>query len=305
MLLLAVLGLFLVVGTTADIRPEHDADWEDFKAVYDKQYSSSEEEQKRREIWENTVDEIAEHNTHYEKGEVDYEMGINEFADQTEKEFVKTHFEPLSDEKIAERRAAVVDFHKPSNRKAPASWDWRRYGVVTAVKSQGQCGSCWAFAAIGTFEGVLARKRGRLVAYSEQNLLDCIGRGCNNCETGCYTGHALEFIQKSDVNTNASYPYTAKAHSCRQRASYNSGMKPSDYNVIQSKNDSHLIDALINIGPISISTECVHGLQKYKKGVYQHVGSWQQDPKNREGHAMLLVGYGTLNNHPYWLIKNS
>jgi len=310
LLFLAVFGLFLVVGTLADIIPEHDQEWEEYKRAFNKEYQGDVEEQKRRENWEHSLSEIEEHNKHYERGEVDYEMGLNDFSDESEKEFASTHFETLTEDEITARRAAVVEHYKPSNKKAPASWDWREKNVVTPVKNQGHCSSCWAFSVIGSFEGQVARRIGRLVSYSEQNLLECIGEGCSTCGNGCYTGKGLEFIKNHDVNTDVAYPYTAKkdqkAHSCRQKPNNNSGMKLRGYTAIHSMNDSHLIDALVNIGPISIATECVHGIRSYKKGVYEHIGAWQEDPKKWNGHAMLLVGYGTSNNnHPYWIIKNS
>jgi hypothetical protein len=108
---------------------------------------------------------------------------------------------------------------KTGKSALPASVDWRTKGVVNAIKNQGQCGSCWAFSALGTVESMSAIvSGGQLPLLSEQNLVDCTGSflGSSSLGTladGCQGGFgedAMDYmIKNGGINTAATYPYTS------------------------------------------------------------------------------------------------
>lgn len=81
-------------------------------------------------------------------------------------------------------------------KSIPISYDWNSYGVVTPVKDQGNCGSCWAFSTVAAMQShwnILGK--GRNTLFSEQQLVDCAGDFDNNGCNGGLPSHGFEYIR--------------------------------------------------------------------------------------------------------------
>ena len=93
--------------------------------------------------------------------------------------------------------------------------NWVTAGRVAAVRNQGQCGSCWAFATASAVESAIAIKGKKAASYlSTQQLVDCnTGTGNNGCNGGWYNA-ALDYIKGVGLTTDTAYPYKAKAATC-------------------------------------------------------------------------------------------
>jgi len=92
--------------------------------------------------------------------------------------------------------------------------DWSTKGVVTPIKDQGQCGSCWAFSSTGGLEGTYAQSTGKLLSFSEQQLVDCSSdygnMGCN----GGLMSWAFDYVLAHGITLEEDYPYTAMDQNC-------------------------------------------------------------------------------------------
>ena len=101
----------------------------------------------RYATWNEAVSEIDVHNAQFG---ATFEQGINQFTDMTEEEFLKDYCTCNMPEQVGEEN----DVWMPtSNGPIPNEVDWREHGLVTGVKNQARCGSCYSFAATGALEG--------------------------------------------------------------------------------------------------------------------------------------------------------
>lgn len=267
--------------------------FEDWKAAYGKSYSAL-EERGRRHIWEQNLAYVNKHNS---EGHA-YSLHMNRFADLTNDEFKRMYMPSLFT-----RGVRTGSQYLPHGLPAPASVDWRTQGYVTPIKDQGQCGSCWAFSATGSLEGQHFKATKSLVSLSEQNLVDCSGSfgnmGCN----GGLMDYAFAYIKSNKgIDTEASYPYTAKTGPTCLFDPSNVGATDTGYTDITSGSEEALTEAIASVGPISVAIDASHpSFQLYHQGVYNEPAC----SSTNLDHGVLAVGYDSANGTDYYIVKNS
>ena len=251
---------FILISLSLGAKPKSDDDWNNFKKLHKKNYNNTNEEKRRKSIWNNNSEQIKKHNLN---GSHKFKLELNEYSDLTDEEY-KTFLNGY----IRKNRTKPVEtlFKR---QIIPSSIDWRNKGIVSPIKNQGYCGSCWAFSTIASLEGQFAKKIGKLTQLSEQNLIDCSTTryGSFGCNGGVITGAFKFILDNKGVADSLSYPYRGRKMSCIRNAPKKAYL--SSFKSLDSQTEEELTQAIANIGPISVAIDAsLNSFRFYKSGIY-------------------------------------
>ncbi|GET88036.1 cathepsin L-like protease [Leishmania tarentolae] len=220
------------------------------------------------------------------------------FSDLTPQEFAKLYLNPDYYARHLKNHKEHVRVHE-GIRGGAMSVDWREKGAVTPVKDQGMCGSCWAFATIGSIEGQWATHGHPLTALSEQMLVSCdtVDKGCS----GGLMDQAMAWIienHSGDVFTETDYPYTSSSGTtlpCQNKGTI--GARIKGY-VSLEQNEDAIAEWVEKEGPVAVAVDA-STWQLYLGGVVSNCFALSLN------HGVLVVGFNKTATPPYWIVKNS
>ncbi|KMZ64943.1 Cysteine proteinase [Zostera marina] len=269
--------------------------YESWMVEHRKIYNGIEQKETRFEIFQSNVRFVDEHNR-LENGH-SYLLGLNRFADLTNQEYKKTYLGTKRSQDLSGN--ASTRYLVNNGDVIPASVDWRTKGAVVPIKDQGNCGSCWAFSAVGAVEGINQIVSGKLISLSEQELVDCdtiYNEGCN----GGIMEKAFEFIKSNGgVDTDADYPYKEQRNTCDLNKKNSKVVKIDGFEIVPIGEESALRKA-VSHQPVSVSIDASsREFQLYNSGVF--TGQCGTDLN----HGVVAVGYGEENGFKYWIVRNS
>ena len=261
-----------------------------FLSLYNISYESTSVWETRFQIFVDNMIFIDQYNAFHPS----VTLGITPFADRTPEEFQNEYW-GLSG---WSETCGPTTFQ--NSDPLPDGIDWREKGVVTPIKNQGRCGSCWAFATAETAESVQALSNpSTLVELAPRQLVDC-----NDENFGCSGGYmdvAMKYVVDHGLVAENDYPYVPAQGNCTppfNRTVY----QPTDCFRVPSRNELSMKKALVQHGPLVVTIEAESSIfQFYNGGVIL-----TEDCGTELNHAVQLIGYGEDDEgYKYWIVRNS
>ncbi|MBD3414941.1 MAG: hypothetical protein GF421_10985 [Candidatus Aminicenantes bacterium] len=223
----------------------------------------------------------------------------------------------------------------PEEPALPIQINWQdknNKNFMTSVKDQGNCGSCWAFAACGAVEAryniendlfapAFFSFQGNVSSLSqifeiedplnigessvlnfpdlsEQDLISCSNAG--DCDGG-YAYQSFDYMETYGIVTEDCFPYQASNIPCQPCSNWNEKLFKIDQWgwVTGSTVNKYAVKNSLQSGPLVFFMEIYDDFYYYTSGIYEKtIGA------SYEGaHLVVLVGYNEIQD--YWICKNS
>jgi C1A family cysteine protease len=264
-----------------------------YVSAHGKNYDTVEEFNRRLAIFLDTHAFIEERNATNSS----YRAGFNQFSDWSHEEKDK-----LLGLKGIEATVSDDLFVGAANA---SSKDWRdSANVVTPVKNQGACGSCWAFSATEAVESAYVIAGNEQVIMAPQELVDC-SRGLlsnHGCNGGMYY-HAWDWLKTHMSMRETDYPYTSGTTGDETECAYDESKGVTNVSGYQQASpETESIKAAIEIGPCSVAVAAGNDVfMNYSSGIV----TADEGCPTKIDHAILAVGYGYEGDQGYYIVRNS
>lgn len=305
--------------------------WNEYKEKFRKNgYESEKEESRRRIIFFKNLQRVVKHNLDFKDGDETYEMRIYEIADKRFKEIETTEDEDEYeseeidfddwDEKFGiedrpeneelKAKDGFVYISKINADKTPISFDLRKYGLVTNVKDQGSCGSCYAVASVDALESRLLREHKTHFNLSIQEIVDCSSNYDNFGCDGGFSHHVFQYIKdKGGLVDGEEYSYTAENGKCESANKTRIPINLAGYKYIRASDyqnqETLLKQALVQYGPIVVIVHVSVQFMYYSNGIFSDKDCHLKSENSKSLHVLLLIGYDSEDGVDYWIAKNS
>ncbi len=154
-------------------------------------------------------------------------------------------------------------------KRSDNEFDWRSQGVVSSIRNQGGCGSCYAFATTAVIESFYAIQTDsqKFIDFSPQQVVDCSSNGnygCNGGDFGPTFNYLLE--QGGKIATEDSYPYIGTDEACKIDGVDQIDLGNLGAGFIDDEDEEELAEALVNYEPMY-----VHKSLDSKRLMFAHI----------------------------------
>ncbi|EYB95941.1 hypothetical protein Y032_0154g2956 [Ancylostoma ceylanicum] len=228
-------------------------------------------------------------------------------------------------------------FDDSNDTDIPESFDarveWPDCPSLKSIRDQANCGSCWAVSSAEAMSDrvCIASKGVKKMLLSADDILSC----CTKCGFGCNGGWPIMawqyFVQKG-ICTGGAYgekgvckPYEISpcGHhknetyygECNDLAETPKCLRKCQDGYPKSYKDDKIFGKtayavpgsvsaiqrdIMKNGPVVAAFTVYSDFMQYKSGIYKHTVGGEEG-----GHAVKIIGWGSENGVPYWIIANS